>query len=113
MIFNIDISLLNISKLLTLRGYGGSRCLAGGVENTECGGCSLGKTKVRGVPASGASDKFTPVNMDFSHFRAYFSEGGSFRLHKIVEGYFFVKKGLFREPLKMAKWGDPSNDRSA
>ena len=35
----------------------------------------MGKIKVRGLPASGTSEKFTPVKMDFRHFRAYFIEG--------------------------------------
>ena len=67
-------------------------------------GVSLGKIKVRGVryytfPRGESSEKlnvtFAPVNMDFSHFMAYFSEGG-FRLHKIVRGgYFLSKKAIF------------------
>ena len=46
-------------------------CL-GEVENYRGGLFGQNKSE-GGLPASGASVKFTPVNIDFIRFRAYFS----------------------------------------
>ena len=72
-------------RWLALMSWGGARKVPRGV--------SLGKIKVRGFPAS---DKFTPVNMNFSHFMACFSEGG-FPISQNSEGglFFCQKKAHF------------------